>query len=386
MRYACFVATPVQVLNVVNMAFNDIEGMRGNCDLYILKQFSGFENMLPALRASGLFRNVYECVQIPLKKRSKPVSLAIGAAKAFFPGSFLKRWVKRDGFEKNEYDVLLMSGPTYLMVLLAEINRKARIWFYDEGVGSYMGNIMDHYVRQGEKRKRFLKAVFHTGIYLIQPERQYLNNTAFCRTTLACPRLPLPALDFKNAAFAALLREIFGAVDGLQGKDIVFLSQPVAELHTHLQGAADVDPEEVFRDLLTPLLPWQTRTIVRPHPREKEREYCGLDIDRSSTLWELICASSITDDHVLISLYSSALVSPKIMYDREPVVIFTYKLLQPPGNARTAVMEDLIERLRSSYRDPSRVYNVESLEQYEAVLAEAAGKRGREQHRKPVSK
>ena len=122
-------------------------------------------------------------------------------------------------------------------------------------------------------------------------------------------------------------------------------------------------------------MPWQTKTIVRPHPREKQREYYGLTSDRESTLWELVCANSITDDHVLINFFSTAPLSPKIMYDKEPVVIFAYKLLKPPQQlARTAAMEDLVERLRSGYRDPSRVYNVESFEQYDAVLAEIAAK------------
>ena len=348
-------------MNCINLVWHDVEGIRGNCDLYIHKQFSGYDRMIPALRQMGLFGNIYEC-HMPVKSNeSKVWHSVIRMAELFFPRRFLDEWAGRK-FAVNEYEILLMPAPLRFTVALVDLNRRAAVWFYEDGSANYFGNILDSY---GPKSKYLIKKLFNKGHATVVPERMYLNNVAFSGSTTNCKMVNLPRIDVNDAAFMNVLNRVFGEGGDYCGKRVFYLSIPLFDINAD----RDVNVEETFDSTLRVLLPRKDEVVVRPHPREPEREYCGIDIDRNRTLWELICSRVILDEHILIGSYSTGQMMPKILFDKEPTIVFTYKIYKPVlPEGKMQAMDALVERVRSAYRDPSKVYNVRSLDEYSAVM------------------
>ena len=361
MNYACFADTPLHVLNCLNMAWHDVEGMKTHCDFYIHKQFSGYDKLIDQIEASGIFRGVYVCDMPDDRRESRIWHAIIRMLELFFPKFFLKKWTGRT-FRKNTYDVLLMPAPLRFSIALVDLNRKARIWFFEDGSVNYFGDVLDSY---GPKAKHLIKILFHKGHEMIVPERMYVNNVQMCHSTTRCALMSLPKIDVRDVGFMKLLDDVFGRGDAYSDKRAIYLSLPLKDIRTQ-EG---VEPKDVFRSTLLPLVPFKDAVVVRPHPREPQQYYEGLMNDSNSTLWELLCARTINEDHILIGYFSTAQLMPKLLFDKEPVLVFTYKLYKPvmPKN-NLQELDALISNLREGYRRPERIYNVESIEEYTVVI------------------
>ena len=361
-RFACFADTPLHVLNCLNFIWHDVEGSRNHCDLYIHKQFLGYDNMIGNLRKSGIFSHIYECT-LPIKRdEGKLAHSVFRIVELFFPRYFFHKWSGRKA-NKNEYDVLLMPAPLRFSIALAALNKKAEVWFYEDGSVNYFGDILSAY---GPKYKHLIKVLFNKGHETVVPKRMYLNNVELSNSKTDCPKIQLPSVAESDIRFRELLVDTFGESRVYEDRKYIYLSIPQYDI-----SAGDgVNVPDMFEKTLQPLVSCADRTIIRPHPREPERDYCGLEADRSRTLWELICAKIINDHHVLIGAYSTAQMMPKIMYDKEPVLIFNYKVYQPTiPEERQEEMDALVERLRSHYRNPERIVNVRDIDEYLSVIA-----------------
>jgi len=364
-RIAVYVDTPLHVLNALNFVWHDIDGIKGECDLYIFKQFSGFEMMIPRIADTGLFKNVYECHVPDKTKESKCWHYIKRAAEILRPSKSLREWTNGITLE-NRYDTLLIPGPFRFTIALNDVNRNAEVRLLEDGSVNYYGNLLDAY---GPKSKWFFKTIFNRGHNNIQPQRMYVNNLAMCESTLACEKLQLPRIDCCDVDFCNFLTDVFGPVPNGYEAKFIFMSIPVNEI----KSVSGVDPEAVNDRLLEELTRYRDRVIVRPHPREIVREYMGLNVETDSYSWELFCSLGLDESNVLIGVYSTGMFMPKLMFDKEPTLIFTYKLYKYSfTEERFNEMESLIRNLKDSYSDKNRVYNVESFEEYQMVLKTVA--------------
>ena len=66
-----------------------------------------------------------------------------------------------------------------------------------------------------------------------------------------------------------------------------------------------------------------------------------------------------------IGAFSTAQFTPKMMFDREPTLVFLYKLYGCQFNNA----DELVERIRASYRDPQKVLVPQTKEEFNAILA-----------------
>jgi hypothetical protein len=76
------------------------------------------------------------------------------------------------------------------------------------------------------------------------------------------------------------------------------------------------------------------------------------------------CQNSITNNHVLMSFFSTAAFSPKIIYDKEPYVIFLHKITG--FNFFNA--DILIYRLQSMYADSEKVMQPKNVKELSMIL------------------
>ena len=116
------------------------------------------------------------------------------------------------------------------------------------------------------------------------------------------------------------------------------------------------------------LLEFDDNTIVRPHPRKIDIKYSFSSVDRNLDCWEFLCAETITEDHVLIGQYSTAQFAPKILFGKEPWLVFTWNLTEHDSVDSDTVYNH-INRIKELYNDKNKVILIENKEQLKATIS-----------------
>jgi hypothetical protein len=358
LKFAAFADTPFQVLNILNFVYHNVEGCCYNCDLYIYKNFSGYELMIDKIRNSRLFSNVIEC-HLPINKNENKLEHSVRRLYEIFnPRKCIKEWTDNN-YKEEYYDIILIPAPLPFTVALCEINPKARVWFYEDGAVNYYGDVLNVF---GSHKKKLLKFVFNKGPEKIVPDRMYVNNVSMSKTTRGCSIYPLPKLESKEKEFFSLLYDVFGYVGNDMRKKAIFLSQPMEIMGCTKQEIL------LYNSILKELLPYKDKLGVKLHPKERENRYFTFDLIKTGVFWELLCATEIAEDNLLIGVFSTAQLTPKLLYDKEPYLLFTYKLVGFGMNAKNKELDKFVDEFKSSYRNPNKVINVSSVVEYKEAL------------------
>lgn len=358
LKFAAYVDTPFQVLNILNFVYHNVEGSCYNCDLYIYKNFSGYDLMIDTIRNSRLFSNVIEC-HLPIYKNEGKLEHFKRQLYEFLnPRKCIKKWTSNN-YKEEYYDIVLIPAPLPFTIALCEINPKAQVWFYEDGSVNYYGDVLNVF---GSRKRKLFKIVFNKGPEKIMPARMYVNNVSMSKTTRGCSVYPLPKLESKEKEFFSLLYDVFGYVGNDMRKKAIFLSQPM-EIMGYTKREISL-----YNSILKELLPYKDKLGVKLHPKERENRYFALDLIKTGDFWELLCATEIADDSLLIGVFSTAQLTPKLLFDKEPFLLFTYKLVGPEKNAKNKELDKFVDEFKSSYRNPNKVINANSTEEYKNAL------------------
>lgn len=94
-------------------------------------------------------------------------------------------------------------------------------------------------------------------------------------------------------------------------RDVIYLEQPVDAAETELiqrQRATLALLSEIYGD----------RLIVRRHPGMKNEKKGDYRYDTDYDMWELVAAKQISRENILIGEYSTAQITPKLLFGKEP--------------------------------------------------------------------
>ncbi|MBQ4037093.1 MAG: hypothetical protein IJC84_03110 [Clostridia bacterium] len=343
--------TPYQIFNAINFVLSDVEGARGNADIYIYHDFRNSEAFSRKLKDSGIFCHVYD-VSIYDKRRKIWYSKFNKIKRLLMPYHTIRRYLRADiDVRKQGYKTLVVAGNNLFAINLYSCIKDLQVYFIDDGTGSYWGDI-----RQAGYTflYRIFDRVFHRGPMSYDIKKLYINNKKTCRSTLCDTIVQLPALKPCSEVTEAA-KKVFSYVDNpdYDSKRVIWLGEPMEEVSKNA-------PERE-KQLLSTIA---DHTLVRAHPRQELACYEGLTLDRTNNLWELECALKIRDSHVLIGFFSTAQFTPKILFGKEPTVVFIYPLFGydfPDG-------PQMIADLRSLYQDPGKVIVAETVEDLKGII------------------
>jgi hypothetical protein len=248
-------------------------------------------------------------------------------------------------------------------------NPELKLHLIEDGARNYCSQL-DHY-------KTLRKIVKILGMELYADE--------FCDTVVFEPKMlhNVPQLSvknqvqfYKNKKAAAVISEIYrdkiseGEIDN---NSIIYFDQPIRSGDfSHFQ----VTESEVF-DLLKKTVP-DERLKVKTHPKLQRK-----DMDKNivkSQVFEpyFVKNQEILDNLVLISLSSTALFSPKLIFDCEPTVIFIYKLFDQYFSQQdvkdefmcftNGSFDNAIDKLKNLYKNKNKVICVSTMKELEEIL------------------
>lgn len=352
MKICCVVETPFQMINAINLLVNDEEFSGAEIDLFVHdNHFANSDKYCDRIKELELFNEVNLFNLNAKFSRFSIINYLKNIPQYLFSGKTINRAIgNRYKVKKNTYDIIFTPNACVFFKLIMLCNSAAKVYCYEDGIMSYSGQnwILNSTSKYGQL---FMKLIGRSTDWL--PERLYVNNTELCEVIWCDQLLSLPNLEKALSATNNIFGKIFGEPECDYDKNtIVFLSQPLSE---------DVTVE--IADTI------KYSYITRYHPRDNTELLLGKIYDKSSSHWELICAQNITDKHVLIGACSTAQVSPKWMFDKEPYLIFTYPMYAKTGNTRFVdISKYIVKTTKEIYRNPEKIFVANTADEINDIL------------------
>lgn len=108
--------------------------------------------------------------------------------------------------------------------------------------------------------------------------------------------------------------------------------------------------------------------LVKLHPSSRNIDYGeNMKVFEGRLPFELVIAYEDMNSKVLISIFSTACMTPKLDFNQEPYVIFTYKLYGDSFTINDKYLEQ-IDQLIGSYNNKSKVKVPNNMEEYIQII------------------
>lgn len=339
--------TDIQLLNALYFVFS--YGLTGKTDAIIQMKSRNAEARINALRESKVFKNIY-VLKLDTHSALERVEILIAL---IMPNLYMKK--KHNLDLKSKYDSVFLAFSTKTFdFTIAAIGSKSIIG-YDDGMGSYIGDpYHDNY------KKRYILARKLFG-------HEYNVDTIFLNNPLCyngAKKVSVRPLKLKlSEDQEQIINNIFNYVPVYNYPKCVFLNQPVTDIFDYLQV------EKSLVDRTNDIL--GGHFLLRLHPSEKRSEVYELyedKIDKTNNMWELTCAKFDSDNYVLIGCFSTAQFSPKLMNDKEPYLVFTYKIFSNLDEKRKTAFDRYINFFKGKYREKNRIFVPNNIEEYSDII------------------
>lgn len=354
--------TPIQVMNAMNFVSNDIQNSKNKSDIYIYHQFKNSHEICDNLKKIKYFQNVFD-VEIISTEKHWYTSLAT-LKRLKLPDGFLRKNMKPYS-KTNEYNykyLVLCAYNSFAITMKSKFN-KAQVLTLEEGVASYIGNNMKD---ENSKLLQLADKLLFNGLLTVNSKALYVNNLSLCESAISENKYELPHIESKN--LIADLKMVFNYKENdiYRKHRIVLLTQPFNE------------NEKVFCDFNINIKNsinesgYINDCIVRIHPRQFDDFYKDLTTDKLNNLWELEVLFQINDDSILISSLSTAQIMPLMLTNKQPHLIFFYKLdpLFVDDDYVFKNAESFVNNIKKSYSNPNKVHIVEKFEDLSDILTE----------------
>lgn len=355
--YAIACDTPLQVLNSIRFAKCNINNFKA--DIYIYHQFKDADKVSKGLEDIGIFNHVYNV--LPYKKCSGFWSKLLTLSRLCFPTIYLKKYVQEKCSSRANYRYLVVSFQSPFTTNLHRCYADAKVVLLEDGTGTYFGDIMKDYSSKLFSR---LDMLFANTSLQMHPVVGYLSNPSLLNTDVEYPIKSLVNLHDKKVE--KIIEEVFSyEANNLYMKSkMIYLTQPLEEKKGFNKNNCKEIEQILFKN-------YREKLLVRVHPRQKQNEYVDFQVDTCANLWELECMKHLSDTHVLIGAFSTAQLMPKILADKEPYIIFIYKLLfEDTSENEWKNIQQLINTFKDMYREKNKIWIPQNIKELEQILEE----------------
>lgn len=353
MKYYCFICdTPYHLLTCLNL-YIYLKNKDCKADIFIGDSFRSHVEISSNLRRIGIFDDVID-FQIPHYYKDKIKWIESKVEELIAERKYLIK--STDGsidFKRRYTDIFFAYNNTFSCVM-RQIYPNALMHFYEDGTSTYLGYAVGiSCIRKMLYllTKKHLKAYKEFDVFVNNREL-YLKFHPEQKIRVK----QLPSLYYDDIAFQNILDFVFTnkKTYSYSKNHIIFLTQPYDFMTKKECSIAKFYDTEL--ELIKSLITLKDDTIVRVHPRESiKNRYQGLKIDTGNNIWEILCAKDIEEDHVLISWCSTAQLVPKLFFNKEPYLIFTFPLIKDElSKNRIKGIEKLVRLIADLYKNKNK--------------------------------
>lgn len=341
--------TPFQVMTCI--ALN--KGLVGN--LVILDKFNDSQDLCRKVQESNVFQNVrlFDDSQMWSGSSKSWFILRLKTVNAY---RNCKGLVEKFFPDIGEYTDIFVSSRQQVNRLIcmyaAEWMPKIRIHYFDDGLGSYSKSITE--VKKIDKllRRLFIgneAANFSYELLLYSPEMyQAYNGTEEKIKKITIDSIRRERLD-----------DIFSVPSQEIPRGIIFDTIPSAEFYDEGVRIYDELVEEILR---------QGNVVIKQHPRNKIFKYKAKYMESINIPFEVLCNKTDYSSSCFYTSFSTAVFTPKLLYDQEPTIVFLYKILRRYRRDKAQNCDLLVECLRKIYKEPKKIITPSTFEEFQNVI------------------
>lgn len=349
MRYLYYCNSAYQVLNALNLNwhrkyanFENIDDY--HADLVLLNAFDDAKDMIDKIKTLNDFDNVY------LANRVRNAGI-FHALKTTYNIINPYHYIEKSGIEnpkqfKDYYDVITVPKFSKLTAAFSKINKDAKIHLYEDGFGTYYDDV------KFDAKSKFYNLFYHIFGYsfFYKFDFSYLNKKElYCGDSFD----RIKEIPNFNKNYINTISNIFKKNYDNNEKKIFWFGQFIVD-----------DVNDIISKLLSSS--YKSIAIYKPHPRYilPVNEIDNLDYKGP---WELY-ALGINDieNKCFITINSTAVLTPKILYNFETYIIFTYKLLK---DYSPSYLDIAIEKFISTYKNKEKIMIPSNKKEFEECLS-----------------
>lgn len=259
----------------------------------------------------------------------------------------------------QKYENVFLAGTEMFSKMIAFKLREKNgdIYYYEDGIASYY-EVMN--VETKNKKDSILKLRYGARpleickkLYVYEPDCVTNNSN----------QIPVGQLEkiVDSQHFKIDIKRVFSAEKYVLDKPCVFLNA----------WFNDKEQYNLQRRLLDKMLSvvGTEKSLVKLHPNEIGTidENDGVNYLAGKASFEVCNFGYDYSNQIFVSIISTACLTPKMIYDQEPYIIYLYKIFEKDYPMWEDV-DETIKKLISCYKNPEKVFIPESWEEYEQVL------------------
>ena len=341
--------TPFQVMNSVVISGS----LEGTSSLVILDKFKDSKSLCGHVEAEHVFQET-RLFDDSEMWASRNKSWLLQRLSTVYTYTQCKKLVEEFFPDISAYTDIFVSSRAQVNRLLcmysAQWLQDVRIHYFDDGLGSYSGSIIR--VKGADKALRRIfvgkKAVeFTYDLYLYSPELYEAYQEESGLTVH-----PIRITEKDKARIARIFD--CGQEEHLEYKNILFDTIPSDEFTK--------EGEAVYRETVKKILSLGN-IVVKQHPRNREPRYDAPYFQNTAVPFEVYCAENNFDDATFFTSCSTAVFTPKLLYDQEPRIVFLYKAMDEYRKNKSHDCDKLVSCLKDMYRDPEKIKVIEHIEE-----------------------
>jgi len=313
----CICNTPLQLLNMINVISNYYEN--DSRDLIITDEIKNCDVLLENIKTTYFF----DQVNLINEDYKQTVFLAKGIKKIYEFKKYKTR-IKTQYNSTKKYDRIFFWGGGWLNSIVAKQTHKNKncefIWI-DEGTASYsthglywkktlLQKIIYHI-----KPSQIIKKIMGINYLFNNTKIQYLYRPEIADYAVPFKRISIPFLRQNRND---LIKQIFGYDENIA----------IKEKFIYFDGAGNEDSlygnDKELLEMVAKIV-GKENLLVKVHPRSSSEWYIqnGYSINANTSIpWEVYCFDEKNlRNKVLISIFSTALLSPYLYFNYENKVI-----------------------------------------------------------------
>ena len=349
---AVYCETPFQLIVALNVAYEFLEEEK-KIDLYIVKDMFNSTNQFCVDTNHKRINNVfYVCRTLPRRN----VFTRIKQRLQYRRDRILHIYTEADGKEFPKYRLIIsIKYNAILKYMCKHLVKGGKVYFTEEGNGEYTCMDENNIIEEQQIYEHI------GGRYLLLPEM------AGDKKSVSLYRNPY--LN-KKEEFRELLKSIFSYEDEIEKySQVIFFEQPFGNDYQCQEYDSFVD--KIYKELY---FVFREKDIsIKAHPRT-ERKHNSINMIYGTTPWECI-ANDMEDieERVLITMESTAVITPKVLYNKEPYIIvliyFMRDFFEYIENGKVMFERTirLFEHVKSLYKT-DKFYIPKTMEEYRSIL------------------
>ncbi len=359
-------STAYQLMNAIYLAIKEEK----KSDIIFTK--SGMDEIcdIDKLVKENIFRNVYRWYAIADKVSDDNVadnkSKAIRFLNKIYICSNLKKIYKSLPNKDSIYETIYIGYadfPSQCIYYYFEKNN-CKLHLYEDGTYTYEClAVTPTLLRKVSCRLLFGSYILDRCSKVWIRKREQLNLGKYTE-------IEIGTIEIEDTVKSRLLSVFRG-----EGIDISVFSKPVIFFDQNIEinlvkGKQIEIVEAIEREI------GNDKLVVKMHPASRNTDYPDNILKFYDKIpFELIMDSYSMDRKILISIFSTACFSPKLLMDEEPYIILTYKIMKNSFSINTQYLE-LIEKIKGSYTNPEKIMIPDSIEELIKSISKIGGHKG----------